>query len=133
MEGCLVTYADRCVMAASEGDIRRAVEMDLKEVARSELIPRLEQLAAQHGLKPHAVTIGNQRSRWGSCSKNGRIALNFRLVQVPPDIGDYVMLHELMHMRQQNHSRRFWQLVEAACPNYRDAERWLRKQGRGLF
>ena len=52
---------------------------------------------------------------------------------MPPDIRDYVLIHELMHLRQQNHSRRFWRLVAAACPAYRDAERWLRTSGRSLF
>ena len=61
------------------------------------------------------------------------IALNFRLVQMPPAVCDYVLLHELMHLRQQNHSRRYWRLVEAVCPNYREAERWLRVEGKALF
>ena len=80
-----------------------------------------------------AVTIRNQRSRWGSCARNGNITLNFRLVQMPAHVRDYVLLHELMHIRQQNHSRRFWRLVEAVCPGFRDAERWLRTTGRTLF
>ena len=52
---------------------------------------------------------------------------------MPPDVSEYVLLHELMHLRQQNHGPRFWALVEQACPDYRDAERWLRVQGRSLF
>ena len=64
---------------------------------------------------------------------SGRIALNFRLVQMPPFVSDYVLLHELMHLKQQNHSRRFWRLVEAACPEFRAAERWLKTEGRSLF
>jgi len=79
------------------------------------------------------VTIRNQRSRWGSCARNGNIALNFRLIQMPPEVCDYVLIHELMHIRQQNHSRRFWKLVAAACPEFRERERWLRVQGRSLF
>jgi predicted metal-dependent hydrolase len=54
-------------------------------------------------------------------------------VQMPAGIRDYVLIHELMHLRQQNHSRRFWRLVEEACPGYRDAERWLRAEGKALF
>lgn len=126
-------YGDRSVTVLEPGDIRRAIERDLRDLAGAVLLPRLTALAAQHGLTVGAVTIRNQRSRWGSCARNGNIALNFRLVQMPAHVSDYVLVHELMHIRQQNHSRRFWRLVEAACPGFRDAERWLRTTGRTLF
>ena len=129
----VIAYGDRRFGAGDAVDLRAAIETDLKQLARVELIPRLHELAAQHGLSVAAVTIRNQRSRWGSCARNGNIALNFRLVQMPQPIRDYVLIHELMHLRQQNHSRRFWRLVEAACPAFRDAERWLRTSGRSLF
>jgi predicted metal-dependent hydrolase len=117
-----------------EGEaVREAIERDLRELARATLIPRLKELGALHGLVPASVSIRNQRSRWGSCGRRGNIALNFRLVQMPAPVRDYILIHELMHMRQQNHSRRFWRLVEAACPRFREAERWLRRSGRALF
>ena len=106
---------------------------DLRELARRELIPRIEALAAEHGLTLRKAIIRNQQSRWGSCSRGGAIALNFRLVQMPPAIRDYVLLHELLHLKQQNHSRRFWKLVAAACPDFRAGERWLKTEGRKLF
>ena len=108
-------------------------EAELREQARQQLIPRLYDLAAQHGLTFTRVTIRNQRSRWGSCSRTGAIALNYRLVLMPSEVADYVLIHELMHLKEQNHGRRFWRLVEAACPAFRDAERWLRTHGRSLF
>ena len=114
-------------------DLRPYIEADLRALAREELPPRLRALAALHGLTVAGVSIRNQKSRWGSCSPSGRIALNFRLVQMPREVSDYVLLHELMHLQQQNHSRRFWRLVEAACPGFRAAERWLKTEGRGLF
>jgi len=129
----LVRYGDRQVAATAAGNVRPAVEDDLKLIARTELVPRLGELAAAHGLAPGAVSIRNQRSRWGSCARNGNIALNFRLVQMPSDVRDYVLLHELMHIRRQDHSRRFWKLVESVCPDFRDAERWLRTTGKTLF
>jgi predicted metal-dependent hydrolase len=79
------------------------------------------------------VTIRDQRSRWGSCSPKGHIALNYRLLLMPSDVREYILIHELMHLKQANHSRRFWRLVEAACPRFRDAERWLRAHGPSLF
>jgi predicted metal-dependent hydrolase len=129
----VVSYAGRTLTTPPTLDVRAAVERDLRELARCELIPRLHELAATHDLQPGLVSVRNQRSRWGSCARNGNIALNFRLVQMPVAVRDYVLLHELMHIRQQNHSRRFWKLVEAVCPDFRDAERWLRTIGKTLF
>ena len=114
-------------------DVRAAAETALRHLAARELLPRLGELARQNGLSVQKAMVRNQRSRWGSCSTTGVIALNFRLIQMPPRVSDYVLLHELMHLRQQNHSLRFWKLVEAVCPHFREAERWLRQDGRALF
>jgi predicted metal-dependent hydrolase len=132
-DGDSAAYADRVVRIAGAANVRPAIEADLKALARAELVPRLFDLAARHEVAVSRVLIRNQRSRWGSCSPSGVIALNFRLVQMPPDIAEYVLLHELMHRRQQNHSRRFWRLVAAACPGFRAAEHWLKSAGRSLF
>ena len=129
----VVVGEQRVRIAAGVVNVRPAVELALRRIASRELVPRLQALASEHALTVDRVTIRNQRSRWGSCSRRGVIALNFRLVQMPPAICDYVLLHELMHLRQQNHSRRYWRLVEAVCPDYREAERWLRVEGRALF
>jgi predicted metal-dependent hydrolase len=110
-----------------------AVDRELRARARVELPPQLLALAAQHGLAVTRVSIRNQRSRWGSCARSGHISLNFRLLLVPPHVREYVLIHELMHLRQANHSIRFWRLVEAACPGFREAERWLRTNGPSLF
>jgi predicted metal-dependent hydrolase len=72
------------------------------------------------------VTVRNQRTRWGSCSRRGTISLNWRLIQTPPFVSDYIILHELMHLREMNHSPRFWRQVETVCPGYRTAEEWLK-------
>ncbi len=109
------------------------VEQALKARAALDLPPRLLQLAAEHGLAVTRVTIRDQRSRWGSCSAKGHIALNYRLMLMPEAVRDYILVHELMHLKQADHSRRFWRHVEAACPAFREAERWLRKHGPSLF
>lgn len=129
-----VRYGGRTVrLPGGVADLRRAIESDLRRLARVELGRRLEELAALHGLRVAGISIRNQRSRWGSCSLDGRIALNYRLLQMPPAISDYVLLHELMHLREQNHSRRFWRQVEQVCPAFREAERWLKTEGLALF
>jgi predicted metal-dependent hydrolase len=132
-DGPVACYAGRSVRVRDVDDIRPEVEADLRILAREQLVPRLTELAREHGLEFTRVTIRAQRSRWGSCSRAGAIALNFRLIQMPAFVRDYVLIHELMHLRQQNHGPRFWALVERACPDYRDAERWLRRSGRALF
>jgi predicted metal-dependent hydrolase len=114
-------------------NLRPAVEAALRHIAARELIPRLHELAGRHGLSVNRATIRNQQSRWGSCSRQGTVALNFRLIQMPREVSDYVLLHELMHLREPNHSRRYWRLVEEVCPEFRAAERWLRVDGKGLF
>jgi predicted metal-dependent hydrolase len=129
----LVLGGRRVPVKEGVANLRPAAEAALRRIAEQELVPRLRQLAADHDLVVRRATIRNQSSRWGSCSRHGAIALNFRLVQMPPAVCDYVLIHELMHLRQQNHSRRYWRLVEAVCPDFRAAERWLRVQGRSLF
>jgi predicted metal-dependent hydrolase len=116
-------------------DARRPADADheLRARAAIELPPQLLALAERHGLIVTRVTIRNQRSRWGSCSSRGHITLNFRLLLMPPEVREYILIHELMHLRQGNHSRRFWRLVEEAYPAFREAERWLKKNGASLF
>ncbi len=94
---------------------------------RGELPCRVQEFAAAHQLSVRRVSVRNQRSRWGSCSRHGTVSLNWRLIQAPPFVSDYIILHELMHLRQMNHSARFWREVERVCPGYDEAERWLKQ------
>lgn len=110
------------------GDDRRA----LHEQAQRELPQRLLELAAEHGLTVSRITVRNQRSRWGSCGRDGHICVNWRLVRMPAAVRDYVMIHELMHLQRMDHSPAYWKLVAAACPGYEEARRWLRQHGRSL-
>jgi predicted metal-dependent hydrolase len=104
-----------------------------RALAVCELTQRTLELAAQVGEQINRVSIRNQRSRWGSCSLRRTISLNWRLIQTPPFVVDYIILHELMHLRQMNHSRRFWAEVEKVCPAWREAEAWLRRHGRDII
>lgn len=104
----------------------------LRDRAREELPARLLEIAAAHGLTVTSVSIRNQRTRWGSCGRDGKITLNWRLVLMPPAVRDYVIIHELMHLRRLDHSPAYWKLVAAACPGYREARQWLRIHGPAL-
>ncbi len=108
-------------------------EPALRRRALKELPPQLLALAAVHGITVTRVSIRNQRSRWGACSSRGSITLNWRLILVPPFVREYVMIHELMHRRELNHSKRFWKHVAAACPQHREARAWLLSDGQRLF
>ena len=105
------------------------VERHLRDRATRELPARLLELVAGHRLEVARVSIRNQRWRWGSCSRKGHICLNWRLVQVPDSVRDYVMIHELMHLKRMDHSPKFWKLVAAACPDFKAARAWLRAIG----
>jgi predicted metal-dependent hydrolase len=108
------------------------VQRTLRERARAELPGRIRALAARHGLTVARVSVRNQRTRWGSCGRNGHICLNWRLLAMPDWVCEYVLVHELMHLRRLDHSPQYWALVAAACPGYRDARAWLRAHGRTL-
>ncbi|HVY71966.1 MAG TPA: SprT family zinc-dependent metalloprotease [Verrucomicrobiae bacterium] len=113
-------------------DLRRVIEARLWRMAARELPPRVMELAALHGLIVRRVSVRNQKSRWGSCSQRGTVSLNWRLIQTPEFVRDYIILHELMHLRQMNHSSRFWREVKTVCPDYAIAERWLKENGKLL-
>lgn len=98
----------------------------LRAEAKATLPPRLAELAAAHGFVYNSVRIKNNRSNWGSCSRLGNINLNLRLVTLPQELQDYVMLHELCHLRHPNHGPRFHALLETLCPNHRALQRQLR-------
>jgi len=119
--------------AMHDRSVRDAVSRWLHDRARRELPPMLLALAAAHDISVPRVSVRDQRSRWGACSPTGTITLNWRLIQAPAFVREYVLIHELMHRRELNHSRRFWRLVAAACPRHADARRWLRKEGKQLW
>ena len=129
-----VTFSTETMVRPGDGEqLCTAFEARLRTIATAELADRCAALAQLHGLAVSRVTIRNQRSRWGSCSSRGAIALNWRLVQMPAEVSDYVILHELMHLREPNHSRRFWKEVAAVCHTWRESEAWLRRHGRELL
>ena len=86
-----------------------------------------------HGLAVSRVTVRNQRTRWGSCGRNGHITLNWRLTLMPERVRDYLMVHELMHLRRFDHSSHYWRLVAKAYPDHDRARTWLRVHGPSLL
>ena len=100
--------------------------------AQVELPAILSNWAQRLGVRVDAVSVRDQKTRWGSCGRNGRICLNWRLLLMPGWVRDYVLVHELMHLERLDHSPRFWALVGQAYPAFREARAWLRANGQRL-
>ena len=96
----------------------KAVASWVKKLAKKVLEERLQFIETRTGLKSTSLKIGNSRGRWGSCNSYGNIILNFRVIMLPPEIIDYVIVHELCHLIELNHSRQFWENVARLLPNY---------------
>ena len=99
----------------------------LRRRARQVLLPRVGYLSVRTGIPFKNLYIRNQKSRWGSSSGMGNLSLNFRIVMAPPWVQRYLIIHELCHQRNFNHSRAYWEDVETYCPDYREAEAWLKE------
>lgn len=87
---------------------------------------RVAFFAARYGVTWEKIAIRNQRTRWGSCSRNGNLNFNYRLVHLPPELVDYVVIHEICHLLEMNHSPRFWAQVAKECPDWQHCRRALR-------
>lgn len=97
-----------------------------KEAARVLIKQRLLELNRHYGFTYHKVAIRDQRSRWGSCSKKGNLNFNYRLLHLPSHLADYIMVHELCHLAEFNHSKKFWDLVGETIADHRQKRKALR-------
>lgn len=113
--------------------LRDIVEAFYRLQAKRYLPPRTRQLAQLHGFSFNQLRIKNQKTRWGSCSAKRNINLNLRLMMAPCAAIDYVIIHELCHLRELNHSPAFWAIVESYCPAFRHWRAWFRQHGPRLI
>jgi len=120
------------VLHVPAGDPRPALERWYRRAARAEVLPRLDAATRALGARYTALTIRNQRTRWGSCSTMGAMSFNWRLLLGPEPVLDYVVWHEACHLKVMDHSDRFWVLVRSHCPDYEASRRWLRRHGATL-
>ena len=105
----------------------------LAEAAKQDLPRRVQYFAPLIGVTYGRITIRSQRSRWGSCSSKGNLNFNCLLMLCPEEVRDYVVVHELCHRIEMNHSPKFWAQVERVCPNYRVHRKWLKDHGGELI
>ena len=105
----------------------------IKNIARNEITELAERYAAHIGKRIARISVRDTRSRWGSCSSTGSLNFSWRLVFAPREVMEYVVAHEVAHLRHMNHSAAFWALVEFLCPDYEVAKEWLRLHGKHLY
>ena len=113
--------------------VRAALFSWYKEQARTILGEKIVYYAQLLGVSCNQFRIKEQKTRWGSCSNKGNINLNWRIILAPESVVNYLVLHEVAHLKQLNHSSAFWQLIEKHLPDYRSCKKWLKEQGRDLF
>lgn len=101
----------------------------LAEEALKVIPARVEYFARVIGVTYGKITIRNQKTKWGSCSSKGNLNFNCLLMLAPPEVLDYVVVHELCHRKQMNHSKAFWSEVEKVLPDYKEARKWLKEEG----
>lgn len=111
----------------SKIDLIKLYNFWLRSFAKRYMPERAAILADRYGFRINKVSIRNQKTRWGSCSARGNLSFNFNLVQYRKEIIDYVIVHELCHLKEMNHSNKFWNLVEKICPDYKALRRELKK------
>lgn len=105
----------------------------LAEAAKLDLPHRVKHFAPMVGVTYGRITIRSQRSRWGSCSSKGNLNFNCLLMLCPEEVRDYVVVHELCHRIEMNHSPKFWAQVERVCPDYKLHRKWLKEHGGALI
>ena len=115
--------------AESTEKLTREKVIALAEEALKVIPARVEYFAKVIGVTYGKITIRNQKTRWGSCSSKGNLNFNCLLMLAPPEVLDYVVVHELCHRKQMNHSKAFWLEVEKVLPDYKEARKWLKEEG----
>lgn len=116
----------KSALASSREQRQKAIAKGYEAQARLHLKERMDFWSQRMGLKPTRVSFRRQRTRWGSCSSDGSISLNWKLIAASTEVIDYVIIHELAHLVHPNHSQKFWRLVEEFCPDHRTHKKWLR-------
>lgn len=109
-----------------------ALEKRYRDAAREYIPKRVEYYHTLTGGSYEKITIRDQKTRWGSCSNNGTLSFNYRLMLAPPRVLDYVVVHELCHLTHMNHSREFWDMVASILPEYKEYRKWLKENGHTL-
>lgn len=112
--------------------IKQVIEAWYRWAARSLFEERVNLWAEKMHVSYNTIFVKNQKTRWGSCSRRKNLSFNLRIIMAPLEVVDYIIIHELAHLKEMNHSKRFWQVLEEYCPGYKKHLEWLKKYGPGL-
>ena len=115
-----------------EGDIRNALVEWYEEHALNRLTEKTNRYAGIMGVSPNSIVARDYKSRWGSCSSKGDVSYNWRIIIAPHHIVDYVVVHELCHLKHPNHSPAYWKSVKSEIPDYEVCRQWLKEHAREL-
>jgi hypothetical protein len=124
-----VELPDRLPAALQESEVERVLTGWLRREARAEAKALIQRFGPRHGLMPRGLVIKAHRTLWGSCTVRDVVNLNWRLILAPPAVLEYVVVHELCHLRHRHHQPPFWRLVAEILPDYGQQRRWLRANG----
>lgn len=113
-------------LKSANSRLNAALEQWYRAQAAKLLKKRVDKLSTQLGLSYNRLIIRGQKTRWGSCSYKGNLSFNWKLLMAPEPVIDYVIIHELTHLKEMNHTKSFWQLVAEHCPRWREHRKWLR-------
>jgi len=116
-----------------QGQAARADYGQHKESARRLAAERATHFAERYGVSFQKISIRNQRTRWGSCSRKGNLSFNYKIALLPPRLADYIVAHEVCHLREMNHSNRFWQLVAMTIPDYAAIRKEFKQSGLSFY
>lgn len=119
-------------VAGGAEHVARRIADYLKREARADLAAAVALHAGRLGVSAGPIRLKDTKSRWGSCTAEGELSFSWRIVMAPPHVLDYLAAHEVAHIREMNHSHRFWAQVAATCPNWREGRHWLKTRGAGL-
>ncbi|MDQ0445531.1 putative metal-dependent hydrolase [Methylobacterium aerolatum] len=119
-------------LSCGEEHFPRRVKEFLTKEARADILASVENYAPRLGKRPTRITLRDTTSRWGSCTTKGELNFSWRLILAPPVVLDYLVAHEMAHLREMNHSARFWAVAHDLCPHVDSAEAWLKRHGTGL-
>lgn len=122
----------RLLVRGPQASSTEAIERWYRREARKRMLEAVMREANRLGLQYNSMGIRDQRTRWGSCSPRGNLSFSWRLLLAPCEVLEYVVVHELLHLREPNHTKAFWRLVEAARPGWQEQARWLREHGQEL-
>jgi len=120
------------VMTVYGSDPSQQLENWLMQRASSAVNESIERRTKEMSLFPKRVQLRDQKTKWGACTSRGTVTFNWRLIMAPPEVLDYVVVHELAHLRELNHSARFWSIVERHCPSHKLHKKWLKDHGKNL-